>query len=114
MKKKFEKNELTVISFDYLFTLSPIFNKIKAIDLFLASHKELIGKCSFIMWIKGFEQRLDENYEEEEEEQDEEEEEEEEDDENEEEEEDEENEKHKHKKKKVIKIKSELSIKENN
>ena len=43
-----------------------------------------------------------------------EEEEEEEDDENEEEEEDEENEKHKHKKKKVIKIKSELSIKENN
>ena len=114
-EKKFEKNELTVFSFDYLFTLSPIFNKIKAIDLFLASHKELIGKCNFIMWIKGFEQYLDENYEEEEEKQDEEEEEEEEDQENEEEEEEEENEKkHKHKKKKVIKIKSELSIKENN
>ena len=96
-QNKYEKNDLTVISFDYIFSLSPIFNKIKAIDLFLASHKELIDKSNFIMWIKGFEQRVDDDYEEEEEEKDEEEEEEEEDDEDEEEEEDEENEKVKNK-----------------
>ena len=113
-QNKYEKNDLTVISFDYIFSLSPIFNKIKAIDLFLASHKELIDKSNFIMWIKGFEQRVDDDYEEEEEEKDEEEEEEEEDDEDEEEEEDEENEKVKNKKKKVLKIKSEMSLKQNN
>ena len=118
-EKKFEKNELTVISFDYLFILTAIFNKLKAIDLFLSTHKELIDKCSFIMWIKGFEQRLYDEFEEEEEEHDEEEEEEEDDDEEEEEEEDEDEEKEKGKKKGIkkkksfIKIKSELSIKQN-
>ena len=62
-QKKFEKNDLTVISFDYLFTLAPIFNKIKAIDLFLNSHKELIDKCNFIMSIKGFEKQNEEDFE---------------------------------------------------
>ena len=115
-QNKYEKNDLTVLSFDYIFCLAPIFNKIKAIDLFLASHKELMNKCNFIMWIRGFEELLDDDYEEEEEEKDEEDEEEEEDDEDEEEEEDEEKEKEKHKdkKKKVLKIKSELSVKQNN
>ena len=116
-EKKFEKNDLTVISFDYLFTLTAIFNKLKAIDLFFSNHKELLDKCNFVMWIKGYEQSLDDEFEEEEEEQDEneEEEEEEDDDEDEEEEEDEEKEKAKKKRKKrnIIKIKSELSIKKN-
>ena len=115
---KFQNNDLSVISFDYLFTLSAIFTKIKAIELFLASHKELIGKCQFILMIKSFENNLYDNYEEEEEEQDEEEEEEENDEEEEEEEdEDEEKEKEKNKKKKKIKflrMKSELSIKQSN
>ena len=97
-EKKFENNDLTVISFDYLFTLSAIFAKIKAIELFLASHKELIGKCHFVLLIKTFENNLYDNFEEEEEEQDEEQEEEE-DEEEEEEEEDEEKEKSKKKKK---------------
>ena len=116
-EKKFENNELTVISFDYLFTLTAIFNKLKAIDLFLESHKELIDKCNFIMWIKGFKQNLDNDFEEEEEkdnDKEEEEEEEEDDDEEEKEEEDEDDGKKHHKKKKIIKIKSELSIKQNN
>jgi trehalose 6-phosphate synthase/phosphatase len=116
-EKKFENNELTVISFDYLFTLTAIFNKLKAIDLFLESHKELIDKCNFIMWIKGFKQNLDNDFEEEEEkdnDKEEEEEEEEDDDEEEKEEEDEDDGKKHHKKKKKIKIKRKLSKKQNN
>jgi len=113
-EKKFEKNDLTVISFDYLFALTAIFNKLKAMDLFLGNHKELIDKCNFIMWIKVFEQHMEDDFEEQEEEKDEEEEEEEDDDENEEEEEDEDDKKLKIKKKKsFIKIKSELSLKQN-
>ena len=112
-KKKFEKNDLTVISFDYLFTLAPIFNKIKAIDLFLSSHKELINKCNFIMYIKGFEKQKDEDFEEEEEKDDDvDEEEEEEEEEDDEEEEDEKKERNKLlKKKSFVKIKSQISIK---
>ena len=108
-EKKYENNELTVISLDYLFTLTAIFNKLKAIDLFLSSHKDIIKKCSFIMWIKAYEQNADTEFEEEEEENDTEEEEEEEDDDNSEENED----NGKINKKKVLKIKSELSIKQN-
>ena len=104
-EKKYENNELTVISFDYLFILTAIFNKLKAIDLFLNMHKELWGKCSFIMWIKEFEQNTEADFEEEVEENDDEEEEEEEDSEVEEGE--------KIKKRKVLKIKSELSVKQN-
>ena len=106
-EKKFEKNELTIISFDYLFILTAIFNKLKAIDLFLSFHKELWNKCSFVMWIKAYEQSSEIDIEEEEEEKDIEEEEEEEDS-----DEDEENERI-NTKKKVLKIKSELSIKQN-
>ena len=112
-KKKFEKNDLTVLSFDYIFTLTTIFNKIKAIDLFLNNHSELIEKCNFIMWIKGFEQRNDDEFEEEEE-ADEEEEEEDEEEEEEDDDDEEEKEKNKKKKHKLIKIKSELSVKQNN
>ena len=110
-EKKFENNELTVISFDYLFVLTAIFNKLKAIDLFLSSHKYLWDKCTFIMWIKAYEQNTQANFEEEEEEKESEEEEEEEDDEEEEEKgNDDEKENFK---KKVYKIKSELSVKQN-
>ena len=114
-EKKFAKNDLTVISFDYLFTLSAIFNKLKAIELFLGIHKELIGKCNFIMWIKCFEQHLYNEFEEEEEEEQDEDEEEEEEEEEEDEEEDEEKGKKKStlKKKSFIKTKSELSVKQN-
>ena len=119
-EKKYSKNDLTVISFDYLYILNAIFIKLKAIDLFLSNHKELIGKCNFVMWIRDFELEVEE--EEEEKEDDDEEEEEEDDDEEEEEEEDDdedddENEKKKKKKKKLrIKktVKSLLSLKENN
>ena len=106
-EKKYENNELTVISFDYLFILTAIFNKLKAIDLFLSFHKELWNKCTFVMWIKSYEQSSDIDIEEEEEEKDIEEEEEEEDS-------YEEKEIEKlNKKKKVLKIKSELSLKQN-
>ena len=106
-EKKFENNELTVISFDYLFIITAVFNKLKAIDLFLNSHKELWDKCNFIMWIKSYEQNSAADFEEEKEKDDSEEEEEEDD-------EDEENDEGKNKyKKKVIKIKSELSVKQN-
>ena len=104
-EKKYENNELTVISFDYLFILTAIFNKLKAIDLFLNSHKNLWDKCSFIMWIKAYEQNTQADFEEEVEDNSDEEEEEEEDSEDE--------EKEKINKKKVIKIKSELSVKQN-
>ena len=121
-EKEYNKNDLTVISFDYLYIINAIFTKLKAIDIFLNNHKELIDKCTFIMWIKEFEVEIEDD-EEEEEEKENEEEEEEEDDEDEEEEEDEENEdddekaKKKKKKKKYNpnkKIKSLLSLKENN
>ena len=104
-EKKYAKNELTVISLDYLFILTAIFNKLKAIDLFLNSHKNLWDKCSFIMWIKAYEQNTQADFEEEVEDNSDEEEEEEEDSEDE--------EKEKINKKKVIKIKSELSVKQN-
>ena len=112
--EKYDKNELTVISFDYLFILTAIFSKLKAIDLFLENHKELIDKCNFIMWIKEFENHIDNEFEEEEEKKDEEEEEEEDDEDEEEEEEDENKYKKFKKKKSFIKIKSELSIKQSN
>ena len=105
-EKKYENNELTVISLDYLFILTAIFNKLKAIDLFLNSHKNLWDKCSFIMWIKAYEQNTQADFEEEVEENDDEEEEEEEED-------SEDEEKEKMNKKKVLKIKSELSVKQN-
>ena len=111
-EKKFENNELTVISFDYLFVLTAIFNKLKAIDLFLNAHKDRLDKYSFIMWIKAYEQNSSANFEEEEEKDDEEEEEEEEDD-------DSIGDKDlvddndNIKDKKVIKIKSELSVRQN-
>ena len=104
-EKKYANNELTVISLDYLFILTAIFNKLKAIDLFLNSHKNLWDKCSFIMWIKAYEQNTQADFEEEVEDNSDEEEEEEEDSEDE--------EKEKINKKKVIKIKSELSVKQN-
>jgi hypothetical protein len=100
-EKKYGDNELTVISFDYIFIINAIFIKLKAIDLFLSNHKELIGKCNFIMWIKEFELEVDEEEEEkEDEEEEEEEDEEEEEEEEEEDDEDEENEKRKKNKKK--------------
>ncbi len=105
-EKKYENNELTVISLDYLFILTAIFNKLKAIDLFLNSHKNLWDKCSFIMWIKAYEQNTQADFEEEVEDNDDEEEEEEEED-------SEDEEKEKMNKKKVLKIKSELSVKQN-
>ena len=110
-EKKFANNELTVISFDYLFILTAIFNKLKAIDLFLSSHKEHLDKYSFIMWIKAYEQNANADFEEEEEENDAEEEEEEEDDDDgiEDKELDDDNKKGK----KVVKIKSELSVRQN-
>ena len=111
-EKKFENNELTVISFDYLFVLTAIFNKLKAIDLFLNAHKDHSDKYSFIMWIKAYEQNSNANFEEEEEEKDEEEEEEEDDDDDG--IEDKElNTDNYIKNKKVIKIKSELSVRQN-
>ena len=116
-EKKYGNNELTVISFDYIFIINAIFVKLKAIDLFLSNHKELIGKCNFIMWIKEFELEVDEEEEEKEDEEEEEEEDEEEEEEEEEDDEDEENEKRKKnrkKKKSHKKVKSLLSIKQNN
>ena len=108
-EKKFEKNELTVLSFDYLFVLTAIFTKLNAIELFLNSHKELWDKFTFIMWIKAYEQNTETDFEEEEEDKDTEEEEEEEDYEDE-----EEKEENIDTKGKVRKIKSELSVKQNN
>ena len=108
-EKKFEKNELTVVSFDYLFVLTAIFTKLNAIELFLNSHKELWDKFTFIMWIKAYEQNTETDFEEEEEDKDTEEEEEEEDYEDE-----EEKEENIDTKGKVRKIKSELSVKQNN
>jgi flagellar biosynthesis GTPase FlhF len=116
-EKKYGDNELTVISFDYIFIINAIFIKLKAIDLFLSNHKELIGKCNFIMWIKEFELEVDEEEEEKEDEEEEEEEDEEEEEEEEEDDEDEENEKKKKNRKKMKshkKVKSLLSIKQNN
>ena len=111
-EKKFENNELTVISFDYLFILTAIFNKLKAIDLFLNAHKDHSDKYSFIMWIKAYEQNSNANFEEEEEEKDEEEEEEEDDDDDGIEDKELNNDNY-IKNKKVIKIKSELSVRQN-
>ena len=101
-EKKFENNELTVISFDYLFVLTAIFNKLKAIDLFLNAHKDHSDKYSFIMWIKAYEQNSNANFEEEEE-----------DDDDDGIEDKELNNDNYIKNKKVIKIKSELSVRQN-
>ena len=77
-QEKYEKNDLTIISFDYIYIINAIFVKLKAIDLFLNNHKELIGKCNFIMWIKEFKLEIDDEEKEEENEKEEDEEEEEE------------------------------------
>ena len=53
-KKENEEFELSVTSFDYLYCLMAICTKIKAIELFLDSHKDLQKKSFFRMWIKGF------------------------------------------------------------
>ena len=116
--EKFDENSLTVISFDYLYIINAIFIKLKSIDLFLSNHKELIGKCKFIMWIREFEVEIEEEEEEKEDEENEEEEDEEEEDEEEEEEEDSDDIKINKKNKKKFKlnrnVKSLLSLKENN
>ena len=107
-EKQFQNNDLTVISFDYLYIINSIFTKLKAIELFLNIHKELIGKCNFIMWIKEFELQIDDEEEEKEEEKEEEEEDEE--DEEEEEDEEKENKKNKNKIKKLFKNDSSLKL----
>ena len=124
-KENYEKNCLTIISFDYLYVLNAIFIKLKAIDIFLNSHKELIGKCNFIMWIREFKLEVGDEEEEEEKEEDEEQEEEEEEEDSEEEEEEEEDDddieenekikqrkKNKNRKNKIIKSNS--TLKQNN
>ena len=112
-EKKYGGNDLTVISFDYLYIINAIFTKLKAIDLFLNNHKQLIGKCTFVMWIREFKKEIEQ--EENEEEEKEEEEEEDDDEEEEEEEDDEENEKNKKiKKDKKKSSKIDLSLKETN
>ena len=111
-KEKYGKNDLTVISFDYLYIINAIFIKLKAIDLFLNSHRQLIGKCTFVMWIREFKKEIDEEENEEEEK-----EEEEEEDDEEEEEDDEDNENSKNKKikrDKKINSKKDLSLIEAN
>ena len=115
-EEKYGENELTVISFDYLYIVNAIFVKLKAIDLFLEGHKELVGKCNFIMWIKEFrsEVGIGEVAEEKEEKEDYEEEEEEDDDEEEEEEEDDDEKMSKKKNKEKYKTKNNSSLKENN
>ena len=98
--------------------VNAIFTKLKAIDLFMNNHKELIGKCNFIMWIREFQIRIDDDKEnedeEEEEEEDDEEEEEEEDDDDDDEEDDEENKKNKKNKIKKKINKKISSVKEKN
>ena len=120
-EEKYEKNNLTVISFDYLYIINAIFIKLKAIDLFLNNHKELIGKCNFIMWIKEFKLQVDEEEEEKEEDEEENEEDDEDDEEEEEEEEDDDDDdsekiqkrkKNTNKKNKIIKSNS--TLKQNN
>ena len=46
--------ELAVTSFDYLYCLMAICTKIKAIELFLDNHKDIVNKSSFRMWIKEY------------------------------------------------------------
>ena len=53
-KEENKEFELSVISFDYLYCLMAICSKIKSIELFLDSHKDLQNKSSFRMWIKEF------------------------------------------------------------
>ena len=116
-EEKYSGNELTVISFDYLYIINAIFVKLKAIDLFLEGHKELIGKCNFIMWIREFRSEVGngEVAQEKEEKEDYKEEEEEDDDGEEEEEEEDDDEKMSEKKNKEnCKTKSNSSLKENN
>ena len=67
-KKENEEFELSVTTFVYLYCLMAICTKIKAIELFLDSHKDLQNKASFRMWIKEFdnesidnENKIDEN-----------------------------------------------------
>ena len=110
-EQKYKDNKLTITSFDYIFTLSAIMNKIKAFDLFLGKNKELIQNCNIIMWIRTFEESLkvdledddyDENFENEKKNE-----------ENSDEEEEEEDDDKDRKKNKCHLIKSELSIKDN-
>ena len=57
-KKENEEFELSVTSFDYLYCLMAICTKIKAIELFLDSHKDLQKKSFFRMWIKEYDNDL--------------------------------------------------------
>ena len=116
-EKQYGENDLTVISFDYIYIINAIFIKLKAIDIFLNNHRQLIGKCNFVMWIREFKIEIDEeeNEEEEKEEEEEEEDDEEEEEEEDDDEDDEENENRKNRKKKIKNKKStkDLSLKEN-
>ena len=113
-EKQYGENDLTVISFDYIYIINAIFIKLKAIDIFLNNHRQLIGKCNFVMWIREFKIEIDDEENEEEEKEEEEEEEEEEDEENED-EDDEDNENRKNRKNNKInkKPKKDSSLKEN-
>ena len=53
-KKENEGYDLIVTSFDYLYCIMAICTKIKGIDLFLESQKELQNKARFRMWIKEY------------------------------------------------------------
>ena len=53
-KKENGEFELSVTSFDYLYCLMAICSKIKAIELFLDSHKDIQNKVCFRMWIKEY------------------------------------------------------------
>ena len=53
-KKENGEFELSITSFDYLYCLMAICSKIKAIELFLDSHKDLQNKVCFRMWIKEY------------------------------------------------------------
>ena len=53
-QKENKDYDIVVTSFDYLYCLIPICSKIKGIDLFLESHKELQNKALFRMWIKEY------------------------------------------------------------
>ena len=63
-QKEHQDYDLVVTSFDYLYCLMPICTKIKAIDLFLESHKELQNKSLFRMWIKEYDNQSMNNSEE--------------------------------------------------
>ena len=57
-KSENEAYELSITSFDYLYCLMAIGSKIKAFDLFLENHKDLVNKVSLRMWIKEFDNEV--------------------------------------------------------